>query len=100
MSASLKSFGALAEMKLYMGEDEGDANDDHKHSSSQIAIESISNIRTVAALGLEEDKAGEYSRALAEEDPSPMRSNFIKGSSSGLGMLVQMVRVSNTFSTT
>lgn len=78
-------------MKMYMGEDEGDAQDDHKHSSSQIAIESISNIRTVAALTLEEEKLTEYSGALVAEEPTPIRSNFVKGCTSGLGQFIQMV---------
>ncbi|CAB9500444.1 Leptomycin B resistance protein pmd1 [Seminavis robusta] len=84
------AFGAEMEMAMYNGEDEGDESDDHKHSSSQIAVESISNIRTVAALTLEPDRLSIYSQSLAEEDPTPIRSNFIKGCSIGLGQFVQM----------
>jgi hypothetical protein len=67
------------EMKMYMGEDEGDDEHIDEHSPGGIVIETLSNIRTVASLTLEEKLATEYLQALVDEDPRPMRTNAIKG---------------------
>ena len=79
---------------MYMGEDEGVAEEELKHSSSRIAIESISNIRSVASLTMEEDRISEFSRTLKEEDPTPYRTNFVKGCTTGLGQFIQFVSLS------
>ena len=85
------AFGAEAEMQMYMGEDEGDANaEEDKHSAGAIVVESLLNIRTVASLSLEDSRQKEFSDALQREDPTPIKTNAIKGSTSGLGQFVQM----------
>lgn len=66
-------------MQLYYGEDEGDDEDIDAKSPGGIVIESVSNIRTVASLTLEEERVEEYEHALAKEDPHPLRTNTIKG---------------------
>jgi len=107
------------EMKLYYGEDEGDDEQIDANSPGAIVIESVSNIRTVASLNLEDERAMEYVEALKKEDPHPARTNMIKGTScallsslgskgtrllhihlfwlvggaSGLGQFLQMVRL-------
>ena len=78
------------EMSLYMGDDEGDDDEVDVHSPGGIIIETLSNIRTVASLTLEEQKSAEYARALADEDKHPWRTNFIKGGAYGLGQFFQM----------
>ena len=84
------SFGAEAEIQMYIGDDEGDIRDEkQKRYSSQIAIESICNIRTVMALTLEEKRSKEYAEALAAEDSTPIRTNFFKKCTSGVGQFVQ-----------
>jgi len=67
------------EMQMYMGEDEGDIEDVDENSSGGVVIETLSNIRTVASLTLEEERATRYARALEKEDPHPIKSNMIKG---------------------
>jgi ATP-binding cassette subfamily B (MDR/TAP) protein 1 len=85
------AFGAEMEMKTYLGEDEGDADDEpDKSSPGGIAIETLSNIRTVASLTLEESRAAEYKEALAREDPFPVRTSIATGSGAGIGQFVQI----------
>ena len=74
-----QAFGAEMEMAMYLGEDEGDIEDIDENSSGGIVIETLSNIRTVASLTLEEKRAADYIRALEREDPHPIKTNMIKG---------------------
>lgn len=67
------------EMAMYMGEDEGDIEDIDENSSGGILIETLSNIRTVASLTLEEKRAADYTKALEREDPHPIKTNMLKG---------------------
>lgn len=67
------------EMKMYMGTDEGDDEHIDEHSPGGIVIETLSNIRTIASLTLEEKRGAEYLQALVDEDPRPIRNNVIKG---------------------
>jgi len=86
------AFGAEMEMRTYLGEDGGDdekATQD-EHSSGGIVVETLSNMRTVASLTLESERASEYDQALYHEDKHPVRTNFVKGSMSGLGQFMQM----------
>jgi hypothetical protein len=76
---TLQGFGAEMEMKMYMGDDEGDDEHIDEHSPGGIVIETLSNIRTVASLTLEEKRAAEYFQALVDEDPRPIRTNAVKG---------------------
>jgi ATP-binding cassette subfamily B (MDR/TAP) protein 1 len=84
------AFGAVMEMKMYMGEDEPMEDDDDKHSSGSIVVETLTNIRTVSSLGAEEGRLQEFDSALSVEDPNSLCRNVIKGSGSGLGQFVQM----------
>ena len=79
--------GAEAEQRMYMGEDEN-SGDDEK-TSGVIVIESLSNIRTVASLSLEDSRSAQFVEALYQEDPTPLRTNAIKGASAGLGPFFQ-----------
>ena len=78
------------EMRMYMGEDEGDDEEIDEHSPGGIVIETLANIRTVASLTLEKTRAAEYGHALRDEDKHPVWNNMIKGSGSGVGQFVQM----------
>jgi ATP-binding cassette subfamily B (MDR/TAP) protein 1 len=86
------AFGAMMEMKMYMGEDEGDVDDTNVNikSAAGIVIESLLNIRTVASLTLEKIRLEEFTDAMKRENPSPFKTNLIKGSSSGLGQICQV----------
>jgi ATP-binding cassette subfamily B (MDR/TAP) protein 1 len=92
------AFGAEAEMQMYMGEDEGDVHAaDDQNSAGSIVVESLLNIRTVASLSLEESRKKQFSEAMQHEDPTPLKTNAIKGSTSGLGQFVQMWGVALMF---
>lgn len=81
------AFGAEAEQKMFMGEDESSGEDEK--NSSIIVIESLTNIRTVASLSLEASRSEQFALALQHEDPTPLLTNSIKGASSGLGPFFQ-----------
>lgn len=78
------------EMKMSLGTDEGDESTPDETSSGAILIETLSNIRTVASLGLETSLLKDYDRALEREDAHPVRTNLIKGLAAGVGQLTQM----------
>jgi len=84
------AFGAEMEMQLYYGEDEGDDAEVDANSPGAIVIESVSNIRTVASLNLEEERAAEYANALEKEESHPLWSNMVKGGAAGMGQFFQM----------
>lgn len=90
-------FGAEMEMKLYLGEDDGDLGDIQEHSSGGIVVETLVNIRTVSSLTIEDMRSSEFSKALHEEDPTPIKSNFIKGCATGLGQFIQQWGVALMF---
>ena len=53
------------EMKMYFGEDEAADNpDESEDSSGAIVVETLTSIRTVAALSIERMRANEYERAI------------------------------------
>ena len=84
-------------MQMYMGEDEGDHDKYEEHSSGGIVVESLVNVRTVASLSIQQRRIDEFKLALQEEDPTPMKTNLAKGSTSGLGQFVQMWGVALMF---
>lgn len=75
---------------MFLGEDEIVNETQEERSSGGILIETLCNIKTVASLGLERQRALEYDHALHEEDPVPVKTNFMKGSAMSLGQFVQM----------
>jgi len=82
------SFGAMAEMKLYMGEDEVHKEDEN--SPGGIVVESLLNIRTVASLAIEKERSNEYKQALEKEHPSLIKTQILAGGTAGLGFATQM----------
>mmetsp|Transcript_16711 Transcript_16711/g.38414 ORF Transcript_16711/g.38414 Transcript_16711/m.38414 type:complete len:263 (+) Transcript_16711:1850-2638(+) len=84
------AFGAEMEMRMYMGEDEGDITEEKQNSPGAVVVETLTNIRTVASLTIEDTRAEEYDHALDNEDKNPLRTNLTKGAASGLGQFVQM----------
>ena len=66
---------------MYFGEDDssGDGEEADANSPGGIVVEALSNIRTVASLTLEDERAAEYAHALKEEDPHSFRNNVTKG---------------------
>jgi len=84
------AFGAEAEMAMYLGEDEGDDTEFDENSSGGIVVETLTNIRTVASLVMEGERSSHYSKVLDTENPNKFVTNFVKGSTAGLGQFVQM----------
>ena len=70
--------------------DEGDDSVEDMNSPGGIVVESLLNVRTIAALTMEDTKLDEYSEALQREDSHPWRTNCIKGSGAGLGQFFQV----------
>jgi ATP-binding cassette, subfamily B (MDR/TAP), member 1 len=84
------SLGKALEIQTFMGEDMKEDEDPKANSSAGIVVESLSNIRTIAALTIENERLEQFDAALTREDPHPVKTNFIKGSTGGLSQIVQM----------
>jgi len=85
------SFGAMMEMKMYMGQEEPTDVKIEENSPGAILVENLLNIRTVASLVIEQSREKEYCKALAkEEEPNVARTAFLKGAASGSGLFFQM----------
>ena len=69
-------FGALMEMKTYMGEITTETDED-VNSPGSIVVETLLNIRTVASLNLETRRVIEFDTALVAEDPVSFRRNIV-----------------------
>ena len=77
-------------MKRVLGEDEGGSNgQDELNSPGGVAVETLLNIRTVAALSLENARYADYENALHRDQPHYVRDCFVGGLTSGMAMAVQ-----------
>eukprot|EP00594_Rhizosolenia_setigera_P019715 CAMPEP_0178968634 /NCGR_PEP_ID=MMETSP0789-20121207/18378_1 /TAXON_ID=3005 /ORGANISM="Rhizosolenia setigera, Strain CCMP 1694" /LENGTH=1391 /DNA_ID=CAMNT_0020654615 /DNA_START=25 /DNA_END=4196 /DNA_ORIENTATION=- len=94
------AFGAMVEMKLYMGEDDTDVKGkkEDKSLSGSILLETLLNITTVASLGMEKNRLLQYEEALqGETNPSSKKSccvskeELLKAMTTGLGQLCQYI---------
>eukprot|EP00540_Astrosyne_radiata_P023463 CAMPEP_0116867464 /NCGR_PEP_ID=MMETSP0418-20121206/26640_1 /TAXON_ID=1158023 /ORGANISM="Astrosyne radiata, Strain 13vi08-1A" /LENGTH=135 /DNA_ID=CAMNT_0004503295 /DNA_START=563 /DNA_END=968 /DNA_ORIENTATION=- len=75
---------------MCVGEDEGDVTEEKENSPGSVVVETLTNIRTVASLAIEDTRAEEYEYALHHEEKNPLRTNLVKGAAFGLGQFVQM----------
>mmetsp|Transcript_8086 Transcript_8086/g.13654 ORF Transcript_8086/g.13654 Transcript_8086/m.13654 type:complete len:1525 (-) Transcript_8086:107-4681(-) len=83
-------FATAMEMKRFLGEDDGGAEDaDGTDSPGGIIVETLLNIRTVSALTLEEQRCKDYEAALAKVDGNVMKESAVSGSLSGLSIAIQ-----------
>mmetsp|Transcript_16049 Transcript_16049/g.23730 ORF Transcript_16049/g.23730 Transcript_16049/m.23730 type:complete len:1474 (-) Transcript_16049:102-4523(-) len=99
----LMGFATSIEMKQMLGEDEGDdsaagsdgANDKNKNSTQDetspggIAVETLLNIRTVAALTLEKRRMQNYEMAIIGEGSSYIKASILAGATGGLSVFIQ-----------
>ena len=85
----LMAFGASMEMKKLLGEDLGTGQDDQENSPGGIVVETLLNMRTVAALTLEQTRFEKYQKALARTNPNYVWTSFQSGFTSGLSMFIQ-----------
>lgn len=75
------AFGAESEMEMYYGADQEAEEEAAAGSPGAIVSESLSNIRTVASLSLENNRSMTYGRALEKENKSPLGDIVKKGKS-------------------
>merc|ERR1711976_180863 len=80
----------MGEMKMYLGEDEGDSDGGDENSSGGIVVETLLNIRTVASLTIENMRSAEYAQALRAETSGSLKTNVLKGMASGFGQFSQL----------
>ena len=86
------AFAAKAKMEMFMGKDEGayDSTKDDVNSSGGIVIETLSNIRTVGSLALEDSRSAAYGQALSRECPTGLWFFVMSQGTAGLGQLVRV----------
>eukprot|EP00549_Striatella_unipunctata_P025532 CAMPEP_0118702986 /NCGR_PEP_ID=MMETSP0800-20121206/18252_1 /TAXON_ID=210618 ORGANISM="Striatella unipunctata, Strain CCMP2910" /NCGR_SAMPLE_ID=MMETSP0800 /ASSEMBLY_ACC=CAM_ASM_000638 /LENGTH=1104 /DNA_ID=CAMNT_0006604361 /DNA_START=179 /DNA_END=3493 /DNA_ORIENTATION=- len=77
------------EMRQFLGEDQGTDDADELNSPGGIAVESLLNIRTIAALTMEKKRYDDYEHALVTSDPHFIGKGFTSGAASGVSMLIQ-----------
>lgn len=83
-------FATSLEMKKMLGEDQGDDNAaEGQNSPGGVIVETLLNVRTVAALTLEKRRFEDYKKALEREEPTVVRDSFMSGLTSGLSMFIQ-----------
>ena len=84
-------FATSVEMKVMFGEDEGSSGDGKEGLSSPggIIVETLLNIRTVAALNMERQRYKDYVQALQKSEPQAVLNSVKSGATSGLSMLIQ-----------
>lgn len=78
------------EMQQMLGTDQSaDEKEDGLNSPGGILIETLLNIRTVAALSLENQRYLDYENALLREETNYKSLAFVKGLTAGAGLFVQ-----------
>ena len=81
------ALGSIFESRLEVESDEADEEDEDGPGS--VALESMTYIRTVAALTLEKDRYNRYLQALRRYNKASVKRSFLAGMSYGLGQLLQ-----------
>ena len=83
-------FATSVEMKTMFGEDEGSGDEKEGLSSpGGIIVETLLNIRTVAALNMERQRYNDYVQALHKSEPHAVLNSVKSGATSGLSMIIQ-----------
>ena len=85
----LQGFATSVEMKTMLGEDEGGDVKEGLSSPGGIIVETLLNIRTVAALNMERQRYNDYVQALHKSDPHAILNSVKSGATSGLSMIIQ-----------
>jgi ATP-binding cassette, subfamily B (MDR/TAP), member 1 len=86
----LMGFATSMEMKKLLGEDIGDLDSaDELRSPGGIIVETLLNIRTVAALTLENQRFNDYERALVASEAGYKSEAIMSGLTGGLSMFIQ-----------
>jgi ATP-binding cassette subfamily B (MDR/TAP) protein 1 len=77
------------EMARFLGTDQGTDNQDELNSPGGIAVETLLNIRTVAALSMENSRYENYVYAVHHFEPTNIWKSLVKGLTTGLGVSIQ-----------
>ena len=91
----LMGFATSIEMKQMLGEDESDdpkdaaKSQDELNSPGGIAVETLLNIRTVAALTLEKQRMTNYEDAIIGSSHGVIKEGIVAGLTGGLSMFIQ-----------
>jgi ATP-binding cassette, subfamily B (MDR/TAP), member 1 len=86
----LMGFATSIHMKQMLGEDEGVTNDeDGRNSPGGVLVETLLNMRTVAALTLEQQRYKDYETALIQSEPNVVMDSLSGGVTGGLSMFIQ-----------
>lgn len=84
------AFAASSRTKQLLGQDQGaDKRQDELNSPSGILVETLLNIRTVAALTLEQQRFEDYAKALVNTELNTFSEIFITGINGGLSAFMQ-----------
>ena len=96
-SVPLMGFAASVEMSQTFGEDESEEVEgkekeslDGLNSSGGIVVETLLNVKTVAALTMEETRLNDFRDALILAQPNMVKDGFMAGVTTGLSMFIQM----------
>jgi ATP-binding cassette, subfamily B (MDR/TAP), member 1 len=86
-------FASSVEMASYSETDtsrsDSDEESDGINTPGGILVETLLNIRTVAALTLEKQRYSDYQNALARSEPGHARQALMSGITTGLSVLIQ-----------
>lgn len=83
------AFATSLEMKKFLGSDEGVDGDVELNSPGGIAVETLLNMRTVAALGLESFRYNTFIDAIELSEPKQNYNALLSGVTSGLSVSIQ-----------
>ena len=92
LTLPLYSIGAMAEQKLFFGEDEKVTTSDlPANTAGGIIVESLVSIKTVASLTLEYHIYDKYCKALNKEGQSYVKSSMLLGMLAGFSLCIQFI---------
>jgi ATP-binding cassette, subfamily B (MDR/TAP), member 1 len=82
-------FATSMEMKRFLGEDEGVDAADNLNTPGGVIVETLLNMRTVAALTLEGQRFRDYEHALLRSEPNYKLDALASGVIGGMSMFIQ-----------
>jgi ATP-binding cassette, subfamily B (MDR/TAP), member 1 len=86
----IMGFATSLEMKRMLGEDVGENDDaDGLNTPGGVLVETLLNIRTVAALVIEESRYDDYERAIEHEEANYKQQAMVSGFTAGASLSIQ-----------
>ena len=87
--SSSKGFAARLRRKSFAGTDDGNNESEKMKSSGGILVETLLNIKTVAALSIEERRFRDFEEAVMESQRDVRYDSLISGLTAGIGDFIQ-----------